>query len=102
MDEDEHGEDEHLLALDTGTVYMHPHPPATYLPVWCVYATGVCLQNFICIGAGDSCFACFLVLNLYCSQNIKSDPFPAASQSNSVGDACAIASVRTNARLISG
>ena len=72
-------------------------PPLTYLPVWCVYTTGVYLQNFICIGAGDCRFACFLVL----LAKYMSDPVPAASQSNSIGDTFAIVSVRNNAQLLS-
>ena len=78
-------------------IYIYMLPPLTYLPVWCVYTTGVYLQNFICIGAGDCRFACFLVL----LAKYMSDPVPAASQSNSIGDTFAIVSVRNNAQLLS-
>ena len=79
-------------------MYMYSYPsPLTYLPIWCVYTVGVCLQNFICIGAGDS----RLAFPRTARETSMSDPLPAVSLSSSIGDTSAIASVRTDAQLIS-
>ena len=60
---------QHFSELITMTQAFNTHihtyiqlPALTYLPVWRVYTTGECRQNFISVGAGDRRFACFLVL----------------------------------------